>query len=174
MIDAAGIRGFMKGLGSVLAHETRIYLLGGASRVLLGWRESTDAIDITVVPDREIARILPRLTQDEKVDVLLRAPDQFIPPLPGWEERSPPIGQEGRVTFLHLDFYSQALTMIERASARDAEDVREMIARNLLNPAVALKLFDQIEPEFPKYPAIDGPVFRRVVEMVLSGRHPGL
>src|SRR4029078_10611678 len=150
MIDAAGITHVMKGLGSVLAHETRIYVLGGASGGLSGWRESTGALDITAVPDREIARILTRLTQDAGVDVLLRAPDQFIPPLTGWEERSPVIGEEGTVTFLHLDFYSQALTMIERASARDAEDVREMIARHLLNPAGALHLFDHIEPEMPK------------------------
>src|SRR4029078_3860711 len=110
MIDAAGITHVMKGLGSVLAHETRIYVLGGASGVLSGWRESTGALDITAVPDREIARILTRLTQDAGVDVLLRAPDQFIPPLPGWEERSPLIGQDRRATFLHTDISSQDLT----------------------------------------------------------------
>lgn len=173
MIDSARVKLVMKALGSALAHETRAYLVGGASAVIVGWRDSTPAIDLTAIPDREISRNLPRLKQDLGIEIVLTSPDRFIPPVPGWEARSPSIGSEGRVAFFHFDFYSQALAKIERASARDAEDVRAMIERGLIIPKLALQLFEQIEPGFGRYPAIDPPGFRRLVEMILGGRHPG-
>lgn len=163
----------MKAVGSALAHETNAYLLGGASAVLMGWREWTPAFDVNAIPDREIFRVLPKLQQDLGFEIIVTSTDRFIPPVPGWETRSITIGQEGRVTFFHFDFYSQALAKIERASAQDAEDVRAMIERNLIAPKLALELFDRIEPHFDKYPAIDAPGFRRLVEMILGGRHPG-
>lgn len=163
----------MKALGAALAHETRAYMLGGASAVLEGWRASTGSVDLNVIPDREIHRVLPKLRQDLGIEIGLTSTDRFIPPLPGWDSRSVPIGREGRVEFFHFDFYSQALAKIERGSARDAEDVRAMIERRLVEPRLALELFSKIEPQFAKYPAIDAMGFRRLVEMVFSNRHPG-
>jgi hypothetical protein len=173
MIDAEGVRTSLRAIGAALAHETKAYLLGGASAVLAGFRDTTASIDLCVIPPRELERVLPKLNQDLGVEIVVTSTDRFIPAVPGWEERSAPICREGRVEFFHLDFYSQVLAKIERASARDSGDVRAMLDRNLIDPKLALELFEKIEPEFVRYPAIDGPGFRRVVEMVLAGRHPG-
>ena len=104
----------MRELGQASGKEARIYFTGGASAVLLGWRAATIDLDIKIVAKDEAAlKEIPRLKEELRINVELAAPDQFIPPLPGWEDRSPLIGSEGRIFFHHYDFYSQALAEIE-------------------------------------------------------------
>lgn len=79
--------------------------MGGASAVLLNWRETTIDIELDA------------------------SPSQFIPPVPGWQDRSPFIIREWLVDFHHYDFYAQALSKIERAHAKDKDEVREMARR---------------------------------------------
>ena len=74
-------------------------------------------------------REIPAIKDDLQVNVELASPAHFIPELPGWRDRSPFIVREGSIDFHHYDFYAQALAKIERAHARDLEDVREMSAR---------------------------------------------
>ena len=54
------------------------------------------------------------------MNVELAAPDDFIPPLPGWRERSLHIVQQGLVDFFTLMiFYAQALAKIERGHEQE-------------------------------------------------------
>ena len=76
--------------------------------------------------------------------------------------------EENRLSFLHYDLYSQALAKIERGHTQDLADVQEMIVRRLIDPLVALRHFDAIEPRLYLYPAIDPPSFRRSVERILK------
>jgi hypothetical protein len=69
---------------------------------------------------------LPRLKEQLGTNLELAAPDDFIPALPGWGDRSRYIGREGVVDFFHYDPYGQALAKIERGHAQDLADVREM------------------------------------------------
>jgi hypothetical protein len=55
-------------------------------------------------------------------NIELAAPDDFIPPLPGWEEWSIFIARRGKIDFYHYDLYAQALAKIERGHARDLAD----------------------------------------------------
>ena len=55
------------------------------------------------------------------------------------------------------------LSKIERGFERDLSDVREMIARGLIDREKALELFEAIEPELQRYPAIDPASFRTAV-----------
>ena len=87
----------------------------------------------------------------------------------GWAERSTFISQIGRVRFHHFDFYAQALSKIERRHTKDREDVREMVSRQLVEPARAREYFRQIEPELYRFPAIDPASFRRAVYDALAG-----
>ena len=41
------------------------------------------------------------------------APDDFIPPVPGWWERSPSVARHGQVDFFRYDSCAQALAKIE-------------------------------------------------------------
>jgi hypothetical protein len=158
----------MRALGAAADAETTAYLTGGATAVLYGWRDTTIDVDITLVPENDaLLRAIPRLKEELRVNVELASPGDFVPLPDGWEERSPFVAGEGRVTFRHFDPYSQALAKLERGHPRDLADVRAMVEAGLLDPARALALFDQIEPLLYRFPAIDPPSFRRRVEREL-------
>jgi hypothetical protein len=157
------VRRLMHALGKDLREETRVYLVGGSSAVLCGWRQSTIDVDLHVEPDGEIYAAIARIKEDLCVNVELASPRDFLPQLPGWQERSPFIGREGKTTFFHFDFYSQALAKVERGFERDMEDVREMVQRGLVVPTKALDLFSAIEPELVRFPAIDPSSLRAAV-----------
>ena len=163
------IREFARRLGAAIPKETRIYLTGGATAVLLGWRETTVDIDLKIVPESDEAfRAIPTLKEELRLNVELASPDQFIPPLPGWESRSPFICREGRVDWHHYDPYSQALSKIERDHERDRADVAAMLSRGLVKPALLRQLFEAIRPEIVRYPAIDPETFAKRLEKALS------
>jgi hypothetical protein len=164
------IREFMRRLGEAVRQETRIYLVGGATAVLMGWRRTTIDVDLKILPERdEVFRALPGLKEELCLNVELASPDQFIPPVPGWESRSPFICREGRVDWRHYDPCSQALAKIERGHERDLEDVREMLRRGLVDPALLRDSFVRIRPDLIRYPAIDPESFARKVEEALAG-----
>jgi hypothetical protein len=160
---------FMKVLGTGVTSPARVYLVGGATAVLLGWRDSSIDLDLKIVPEiDEIFRSLPALKERFQMNIELASPDHFIPELPGWQERSRFIQQEGKLVFYHYDFYAQALAKIERGHTIDQQDVREMIRRGLVKPEQLLELFTAIEGWLYRYPALDGPSFRRAVERVVG------
>ena len=112
-VDAERIRSFMRELGGEAERDLRLYFTGGATAVLLGWRPSTVDVDIKVDPESDrIFRALPRVKEKLEINVELAAPDELIPAVPGWEERSAFITREGRLSFYHYDFYAQALLKI--------------------------------------------------------------
>jgi hypothetical protein len=163
------IQRFMRALGPEAKESERVYFTGGATAVLLGWRSSTIDVDIKIVPEGDaIFRALPRLKEELQMNIELASPDQFIPELPGWRDRSPFIEAVGRTQFHHYDLYSQALAKIERAHDQDLQDVREMIARHLVEPPRAVEFFSAIEPHLYRYPAIDAASFRKSVEEFLQ------
>ena len=166
-VTASRLEEFMKALGSGVTEAVRVYLVGGASSVLLGWRESTIDVDLKFAPETdEILRRLPSLKESLQLNIELASPDDFIPQLPGWQERSRFIRQEGKLTFLHYDFYSQALAKIERGHETDLKDVNDMINSNLIETHRLLEFFSQIESLLHRYPALDAASFRQAVESV--------
>lgn len=158
-VDRARVEAFMAELGRAVHWPTRIYFLGGATGVLLGWRESTVALDLHPVGDEELGPTLCRLRDSLGIPIDLIPPDRFIPAIPGWEERSLFIGRDGPVDFFHYELASQALAKVERGFSRDLADVREMLARGLIERAKLLDLFEAIVPELVKYPAVDAESF---------------
>lgn len=172
-VTVARLQEFMKALGNAVAHPARIFLVGGATAVLCGWRDSTIDIDLKPVPDSdEILRNLPALKERLHVNVELASPDDFIPELPAWQERSRFIQQEGKLTFLHYDFYAQALAKIERGHRVDLLDVQDMIQTDLVEPKRLLEFFSKIEGQIYKYPALNAQEFRAAVEGVVQESDP--
>jgi hypothetical protein len=51
LADTERIHRFMRALGAVAQDESTAYLTGGATAVLVGWRESTIDVDLTLIPD---------------------------------------------------------------------------------------------------------------------------
>lgn len=136
--DRDRIERFMRALGRESDAETRVYFTGGATAVLCGWRDSTIDVDIKIVPDR---------------DRLLRA--------------VPAIKEAGRVFFHHFDLYAQALAKIERGHTQDLDDVRQMLHRQLIDPAKGLEYFASVEPFLYRFPSIDHHALRAAVHETL-------
>jgi hypothetical protein len=172
-VDADRIRRFMRELGDEAEKDVRLYFTGGATAVLFGWRQSTVDVDVKLEPESDrLFRALPRIKEKLEINVELASPDQFIPELPGWQERSAFIAREGRLSFYHYDFYAQALAKIQRGHSQDRIDVRQMIDRGLISREELRRRFEDIEPRLYRYPAIDPAVFRRAVEEALQEGEP--
>ena len=52
-LTADNLKVFMKALAALVTTPSRIYLVGGATAVLLGWRDSTIDIDLKIIPERD-------------------------------------------------------------------------------------------------------------------------
>ena len=171
LADAERIRRFMRVLGGEAAEDGAVYLTGGATAVLLGWRASTLDVDILPIPEQEsLLRAVPRLKDELKVNVELASPRDFVPVPSGWEDRSLFEARQSRLSFYHFDPYSQTLAKLERGHAQDLEDVRAFVERGLVDPERALAYLREIEDELFRYPAVDPVSFRRRVEEALLAR----
>lgn len=165
LADAALIRRFLRVLGRRARGPARLYLVGGATAVLHGWREATVDIDVHLTGDEDgILRELPRLKEELQVNVELAAPAQFVPVPTGWAERSPFIVREGPVDVFHYDLLSQALAKVERGHRQDVADVREMLDRGLVDAEALLAASRSAVRELYRYPAVDPASFLRAVE----------
>jgi hypothetical protein len=162
--DTAKLERFMAALGNRVTSNGTIFLTGGATAVLYGWRAMT--IDIDIKPDPEPAGLfetLARLKDELDINVELASPDHFIPAVPGWRERSIHIGRHGTLEFYHYDPYGQALSKLQRGNERDLRDVDAMLRKVLIDTAGLREKFALIEPRLIRYPAIDAASFRRKV-----------
>ena len=142
-----------------------IYFAGGATAVLHRWRHMT--IDVDIKPDPEpqgLFEALARIKDDLDINVELASPDQFIPAVPGWRERSLFIAQHGAVQFFHYDPYGQALAKLQRRHERDIHDVKAMVGEGLIRSDRLLEMFERIQPELIRYPAIDPESFRAAIQ----------
>ncbi len=165
--DQARIEAFLAAWAREATEETAVYLVGGTSAVLIGWRPTTIDIDLVIRPESDaMLRAIPALKERLRLNVELAAPDQFIPVPPGWEQRSPVILRIGRVTYHHYDFTAQALAKLERGHTRDLADVEAMRVRGLITGAEVRRQFALLEPQMYRFPAIDPPSFRRAVDEV--------
>lgn len=169
LADAGRIAMFMRALGRAARGPGRVYLTGGATAVLSGWRDSTIDIDIKLMPDSDaLLRAIPEIKESLQINVELAAPIDFIPVAAGWEDRSPFITQEGRLSFHHFDFVAQALAKIERGHATDRSDVLEMLGRGLVTTDALRAAFDAVRQEMFRYPAVDASAFQRSLEEILD------
>ena len=163
--DATKIDRLMRGIGRLARGSGRVYLVGGASAVTFGWRPTTVDADLKLDPEPEgVFEAIAALKDDLDMNVELSAPDEFIPSVPGWRERSPFIVRYGQVDFFHYDFCAQALAKIERGHVTDLDDAREMLRRGLVDASALARSFESILKDIIRYPAIDSEAFRVKVE----------
>ncbi len=162
--DLAKLKSFMGALGEQVRGSGRIYLTGGATAVLHGWREMT--IDIDLKPDPEppgLFEALAVLKDQLDINVELASPDDFIPAIPGWRERSLFIARYGPLEFYHYDPYGQALSKLQRRHDRDLHDVKSMLRGKLIALDRLREMFTLIKPQLIRYPAIDPVTFEAAV-----------
>jgi hypothetical protein len=158
-------------LGRRVRGEHTLYLAGGSSAVIEGWRQSTIDVDLRPEPDSdELLRALSALKDELDVNVETASPLDFLPPLAGWREHSPYVASYGSVHVRHMDFRLQALAKLERASEQDLEDVSAMLHRGLVTTEQLIASLAEMEPSFYRFPALDGAGFTRRVRRFVD-RH---
>jgi hypothetical protein len=165
LADADAVRRLAQELGRVAPAGTRIYLVGGATAVLAGWRASTVDVDLRIEPESdEVMRQVAGLKERLRTNIEFASPADFLPELPGWRERSPFRFRAGSAEVFDYDLYSQALAKIERGFDTDLADVEAMLSQGLVDPRQLRELFTAIEPELFRFPAVDVAAFHRKLE----------
>lgn len=160
---------FMRELGAAAKSPGKVYLTGGATALLLGFREQTLDVDVKLDPEpagafEAIAKLKDRLD----VNVELASPADFIPAPADWRERARPIASYGGVEFFHYDFAMQTLAKLERGHAQDVEDARCFLRKGFVTPAELRDRLAEILPKLSRYPAVDAVQFALRVETFLT------
>jgi hypothetical protein len=170
-LDTARVHAILDALGGLARSEGRIYLTGGATALLRGWRASTVDLDLRLDPEPAgVFEAIARVKEELQANIELASPQDFLPELPGWRDRSPWVGRFGKIDVYHYDLYAQALAKIERSHDRDRADVAAMLASSEVDRSRLLELFAAIEPGLVRFPGIDAASFRARVEGVCGGR----
>jgi hypothetical protein len=150
----------------------RVYLVGGGTAVLEGWRDSSIDADLHGKPD-DIFRDVQAIKERLRLNIELARPEDFVPPLSGSEDRHVFIEAVGRVSFYHYDPYAQLLTKVVRGFARDLIDAKALVTSGMVDPERFQKLVEDIpESLYSKYPRLSSPAVRAAVEDFLSGLRP--
>jgi hypothetical protein len=171
-VDVPKLQAFFREIGSSAEGGGAIYITGGATALLLGLRPQTVDVDIKLSPEpKGVFEAIARIKERLGLNVELAAPDDFIPPLPGWRERSRFIVREGQVDFFHYDFYSQALAKIQRGHRVDLQDAEGFVRLGLADAGELLSLFERITPDLIRYPSIDPAEFEERVRRFVQERH---
>ena len=147
----------------------RVYLVGGGTAVLEGWRESSIDADLYATQD-DIFRDVQAIKERLRLNIELVRPEDFVPPLAGSEGRHVFIETVGRVTFYHYDPYVQLLSKVVRGFARDLTDAKALVTSGMVQPDRFRQLVEDIpESVYSKYPRLSPQAVRAAVEDFLSG-----
>lgn len=161
IVDPQKIERLMQVLGREAKGAGSVYFTGGASALLVGWRSSTVDIDIRLDPEAPgIFQAIAKIKQELNINIELASPQDFLPPLPGWRERSVFIGRRGQISFYHYDFTAQALSKLSRGFERDLNDVQAMYDQKLFSLTELRNSFEAIVPELIRFPALDPDALR--------------
>ena len=146
----------------------RVYLVGGATAVLEGWRDST--IDADLFSDREeIFREIQDIKERLRLNIEFARPEQFVPPLAGTAKRHVFIEKIGNVTFSHYDPYAQLLSRVVRGFGRDMQDARSFVQSGMVDAARFRALVDDVpEAAYARYPALSKRAVLEAVEGFLD------
>jgi hypothetical protein len=134
-VDKTAIESFLQQLGRTFRKPGRLYLVGGAALVHAGVRPGfTQDIDVQVsgANEGEIIVAIQRLIQQLQINVEFASPADFIPLPSQWEIHAQYVGRYGGVDVFYFDFYSIALSKIERGNSRDIADVELLVQQGII------------------------------------------
>lgn len=146
-----------------------VYLVGGGTAVLEGWRASSVDVDLHA-PRDDIFRDVQAIKERLHLNIDLVRPEHFVPPLKGSADRHVFIETVGRVSFYHYDPCAQLLSKIVRGFERDLADARSFIKSGMVNAEQFRRLVRAIPDEaWSKYPRHSPPAVRQAVDEFLAG-----
>ncbi len=168
-VNPQKIEQLMQILGEEAQGSGCIYFTGGASALLIGWRSSTIDIDIRLDPEPPgIFQAIAKIKQNLNINIELASPQDFLPTLPGWRDRSVFIGKRGQISFYHYDFTAQALSKLSRGYDRDLQDVQAMYKQGLFSLEGLRNCFEAIELELIRFPSLDPDVLRSKIRTFIE------
>jgi len=129
-VDKKAIESFLQQLGRTFRKPGRLYLVGGAALVHAGVRPGfTQDIDIEVggANEGDLIISIQRLIQQMQINIEFASPKDFIPLPVQWETHAQYVDRYGQIEVFYFDFYSIALSKIERGTTRDIEDVKLLV-----------------------------------------------
>ncbi|MEO8971408.1 MAG: DUF6036 family nucleotidyltransferase [Ktedonobacteraceae bacterium] len=158
-VDKAAIESFLQQLGRAFHKPARLYLVGGAALVHLGIRPGfTQDIDVQVFGANEgdLIVTIQKLIERLQINVEFAAPGDFIPLPLQWEAHAQFVGRYGTIDVFYFDFYSIALSKIERGNDRDIADVKLLIQHGMVTPDELDKAYREVLAQLGRgrYPRI--------------------
>jgi len=124
----------------------RLYLVGGAAMVHRGIRpgQTLDiGIQITVDPANLTAQVA-QLKQQLNMNIEFASPADFMPLPAQWETRSQFIKRYGQVDTFYFDWYSIAISKMQRANRQDVVDVQLLVRQGFLDLAELDYLYQDV------------------------------
>jgi len=146
----------------------RIFLVGGGTAVLAGWRSSTIDADLHA-DDEAVFRDIQDIKERLQVNVELARPEDFVPALAGTEARHVLIETIGRVSFYCYDPYAQLLSKVVRGFRKDMLDAQSFITSGMVEPERFRSLVHGIpEAAYARYPALSQRAVLEAVDAFLA------
>lgn len=168
-LDPERLRQVLEAFGRACRGPGVLYLTGGATALLEGWRDSTVDIDLKLDPEPEGAfAAIARIKEELDVNVELASPADFLPELGGWRTQSRFVGRFGPIEVRHYDFRAQALSKLARGLERDLADVRSMLERGLVSAGSLRDAFDEMAPRLERFPRVDRRELATRLESILA------
>ena len=156
-LDPDRLRQVLDALGRACRGPGILYLTGGATALLEGWRSATVDLDLKLDPEPEgVFAAIARIKEELEVNVELASPGDFLPELADWREKSPLVARFGQVEVRHYDLRAQALAKLARGFERDLGDVRAMLERGLVTCPALRSALEQMAPRLERFPRVSG------------------
>jgi len=138
--------------------------------VFEGFRAESLDIDLTfdVAPADQAALIqaIRELKDELRLNVEEASPGDFIPLPAGYQERAVFVGRYGQLDVFHFDFYSTALSKIERGTEEDLNDVLALLRAGRIDWVTLEKCFEDIRPRLASSLKQDPVEFERKFQAV--------
>lgn len=146
----------------------RVYLVGGGTAVLSGWRSAT--VDADLYAEREeVFRDIQGIKERLQLNIEFARPEHFVPPLPGTSDRHLFIERVGDVEFFHYDPYAQLLSKLVRGFRKDLLDAERFVESGMVDPEKFRALVGKIpRSEYANYPTLSPESVRAAVDRFFS------
>jgi hypothetical protein len=154
-LDRDRLLAVLRALARACLGPGTIFITGGGTALLYGWRRATVDIDLKLDPEPAGAfEAIARVKEELDANIELASPEMFVPQLPDWREHSALIENVGVVEIRHYDLRAQALAKLARGFERDLHDVAAMRDRELISCDELRRAYAAIEPQLVRYPRV--------------------
>jgi hypothetical protein len=146
----------------------RVYLVGGSTAVLAGWRAATVDADLSA-DDEAVFRDVQGIKERLRLNIEFARPEHFVPPLTGSAERHVFIERVRDVEFYHYDPYAQLLSKVVRGFRKDLLDAENFVASGMVDPARFRELVEGIpDAAYARHPNLSRAAVEDAVDAFLS------